>query len=86
MKRVVKNKVKFKLKCETMLKWKSMVKIISLLGTGEKKWSCGLLPFKFSSRNKTNKQTNKQNNLLTLTVSCEKSSCSIRSKKKKTKP
>ena len=29
------------------------------------------------------KQTNKQSNLLILTVSCEKSSCSIRSKKKK---
>ena len=32
------------------------------------------------------KQTNKQNNLLTLTISCEKRSCLIRSKKKKTKP
>ena len=36
---------------------------------------------------KQSKQTNKQNNLLTLTVSCEKKSCLIRSKrKKKTKP
>ena len=34
----------------------------------------------------TNKKTNKQNNLLTLTVSCEKKSCLIRSEKKKTKP
>ena len=38
--------------------------------------SCGLLPYNFSSRNKTNKQ----NNLLTLTVSCEKS-CLTRRKK-----
>ena len=45
-----------------------------------------VLPYNFSSRNKT-KQTNKQSDLLTLTVSCEKSSCLIRSKKeKKTKP
>ena len=29
------------------------------------------------------KQTNKESNLLTLTVSCEKMSCLIRSKKKK---
>ena len=35
---------------------------------------------------KKERQTNKQNNLLTLTVSCEKSSCSVRSKNKKTKP
>ena len=36
---------------------------------------------------KQNKKTNKQkNNLLTLTVSCEKRSCLIRSKKKKAKP
>ena len=35
---------------------------------------------------KTNKQTNKQNNLLTLTISCEKKGCLIRTKKKNTKP
>ena len=29
---------------------------------------------------------NKQNNLLTLTVPCEKKSCLIRNKKKNTKP
>ena len=34
---------------------------------------------------KKQKQTNKQNNLPTLTVSCEKWGCLIRSKKKKTK-
>ena len=34
---------------------------------------------------KHNKQINKQNNLLTLTVSCEKRSCLIRSKKKRAK-
>ena len=39
-----------------------MKKIVNLLGTGEKKRSCGLLPYNFNSRNKTNKQ----NNLLTL--------------------
>ena len=33
-----------------------------------------------------NKQTNKQNNVLILTFSCEKRSSLIRSKKKKTKP
>ena len=33
---------------------------------------------------KQNKQTSKQNNLLTLTVSCERKSCLIRRKKKKT--
>ena len=55
-----------------------MHKIINILGTGEKQWGCELLPYKFSSRNKTNKQTNKQankqnqRNLLTLTVSFEK--------------
>ena len=32
------------------------------------------------------KQKNKQNNLLTLTVSCEKRSCLNRSKKKKVEP
>ena len=42
------------------------------------------LQFQFKKQNKqTNKQTNKQSNLLTLTVSCEKRSCLIRSKKKK---
>ena len=43
------------------------------------------MPYNFSSRNKTNIQTKKQSNLLTLTVSCEKRSCLIRSKKKKNK-
>ena len=33
---------------------------------------------------KQNKQTSKQNNLLNLTVSCERKSCLIRRKKKKT--
>ena len=48
-----------------------------------------VLPYNFSSRNKTkqtNKQTSKQqSDLLTLTVSCEESSCLIRSKKEKKK-
>ena len=39
----------------------------------------GLLSYNFSSRNKTNKQ----NNLLTIAVSCEKS-CLIRRKKSTT--
>ena len=47
-------------------------------GNGRKLISGGLLPNNFSARNKTNKQ----NNLLTLTVSCEKS-CLIRRKKSK---
>ena len=33
----------------------------------------------------TKKQTNKQSNILTLTVSCQKKSCLIINKKKKTK-
>ena len=44
-----------------------------------------LLPYNFSSRNKTTKHANKQtnkDNLPTLTVSYEKRSCLIRSKKK----
>ena len=49
------------------------------MGTGEKEWSCELLPYNFSSRNKTNKQ----NNLLTLTVSGEKSYLTRRKKKLK---
>ena len=53
-----------------------MKKVLNLLGTGEKRRSCGLLPYNFGSKNKTNKQ----NNQLTLTVSCEKS-CLIRTKK-----
>ena len=59
-----------------------MNKIVNLLGTGEKKQGCRLLPYNFSSRNKTNKQSNP----LTLTVSCEKRSYLIRSKKKKLEP
>ena len=61
-----------------------MRKTVNLLGTGEKKWSCELLPYNFSSRSKTskqkkqtNRQTNKQKNQLTLTVSCEKTSCFV---------
>ena len=48
-----------------------MKKIVNFLGTGENK----------AKRN--NKQTNKQSSLLTLTVSYEKRSRVIRSKKKK---
>ena len=40
------------------------------------------LQFQLNKQNKQTKQTNKQNNLLTLTVSCEKRSCLIRSQKK----
>ena len=55
-----------------------MNKIVNLLETGEKQWGCELLPYNFTSRNKT-----KQSNLLTLTVSCEKrTSCLISSKKR----
>ena len=55
-----------------------MNKIVNLLETGEKQWGCELLPYNFTSRNKT-----KQSNLLTLTVSCEKRrSCLISSKKR----
>ena len=50
-----------------------MKKIVNFLGTGENK----------AKRN--NKQTNKQSSLLTLTVSYEKRSRVIRSKKKKKK-
>ena len=57
-----------------------MKKIVNLLGKAEKQWSYGLLPYNFSSRNKT-KQTDKQNNLPILTVLCEKS-CLIRREKK----
>ena len=52
-------------------------RIVDLLGAGEKQWGCELLPYNFSSRK--NKQTNKQ----FTSISCEKSSCLIRSKKKK---
>ena len=37
------------------------------------------------TKKQTNKQTNKQSNILTLTVSCQKKSCLIINKKKKTK-
>ena len=36
-----------------------MKKIVNLLGTGEKQWSCELLAHNFSSINRTGKQTNK---------------------------
>ena len=45
-----------------------------------------IITLQFQLKKKTNKQTNKQSNLLTLTVSCEKRSCLIRSKKKEIKP
>ena len=51
-----------------------MTKIVNVLGTGEKQWGCEFLHYDFHSRNngnKTNKQSNKQN-LLALTVSCDK--------------
>ena len=44
------------------------------------------LQIHLKKQKKTNKQTNKQNNLLTLTISCEKKGCLIRTKKKNTKP
>ena len=34
-----------------------MKKIVHLLGIGEGQWGCELLPYNFSSRHKTNKQT-----------------------------
>ena len=52
-----------------------MNEVLSLLGTEEKQRCCQLSPYNFSSRNKTNKQTNKQSNLLSLTVSFDKRSC-----------
>ena len=56
-------------------------RIVDLLGAGEKQWGCELLPYNFSS--KKPKQTNKQTNKQFTSISCEKSSCLIRSKKKK---
>ena len=58
-----------------------MNRIVDLLGAGEKQWGCELLPYNFSS--KKPKQTNKQTNKQFTSISCEKSSCLIRSKKKK---
>ena len=37
-----------------------MNKIVNLLKTWEKQWGCEFLPYDFSLRNKTNKQTNKK--------------------------
>ena len=54
-------------------------------GNGRKVMKLWVITRQFQLK-KQNKQTNKQNNLLTLTISCEKRSCLIRSKKKKTKP
>ena len=45
------------------------MKIVNALGMGVKQWSCGLLPTILAQE--TN--VNKQNNLLTLPVSCKKS-------------
>ena len=47
------------------------------------KLSIFILQFQVKKQKQTNKQPTKQINLLTLTVSCEKRSCLIRSKKKK---
>ena len=65
-----------------------MNKVVNLLGTGEKQGRCEFSPYNFSSRNKRNKQTNKQanknhSNSLTLTVLYQKKNCLIRCKKKK---
>ena len=49
-------------------------------GNGRKVMKLWIITYNFSSRNKTNKQ----NNLLTLIVSCEKG-CLIRRKKKSKK-
>ena len=57
-----------------------MNKIVNFLGIREKQCGCDFLPYDISSRNKTNKQANNQSNLLSLTVSCEKSGCLIRCK------
>ena len=65
-----------------------MNKILNLLGIEKiTRLSIITLQFQLKKENKqTNKQANKQSNPLTLTVSCEKRSCLIRSKKKKVKP
>ena len=65
-----------------------MNKILNLLGIEKiTRLSIITLQFQLKKENKqTNKQTSKQSNPLTLTVSCEKRSCLIRSKKKKVKP
>ena len=54
-----------------------MKKIVNLLGTGESNEVVNY--YSFSSRRKTDKQTNKQRSPLTLTISCEKRSCLIQS-------
>ena len=68
-----------------------MNKILNLLGI-EKITRLSIITLQFQlkkekqTNKQTNKQANKQSNPLTLTVSCEKRSCLIRSKKKKVKP
>ena len=57
-----------------------MNKNVNILGTGKKQWGCEFLNCNFSPKN----QPTKQINLLTLTVSYEKSRL-IKSKMKKTK-
>ena len=51
-------------------------------GNGRKVMKLWIITLQFQLK-KQNKQTNKQNNLLTLTVSCEKRSCLIRKKIKR---
>ena len=57
-----------------------MKKIVKVLETEGEQSDCELLCYNFRPRNKSNKQKNKQSNLLTLIVSCEKRSCLIRRK------
>ena len=52
-------------------------------GNGRKLMKLWIITLQFNLK-KQNKQTKKQNDLLTLTVSCKKRSCLIRSEKKKT--
>ena len=53
-------------------------------GNGRKVMKLWIITLQFQLK-KQNKQTNKQNNLLTLTVSCEKRSCLIRKNKQTNK-
>ena len=53
-------------------------------GTGRKAMKLWIITQQIQLK-KRNKKTNKQTNLQTLTVSCEKRSYSVRSKKKKKK-
>lgn len=63
-----------------------MNKIVNLMGAGEMQWSCELLSYNLNLRKQTNKkETNKQSNILTLTASCDRRSCLIKSKMKKEK-